>query len=293
MSIDIIYRSAVYDKRHSDATAICELYRQIFNVDMTETFDFWYGNNPAGCPYGVVACDGDKIVGHFGTMSILTSVMGHEMKGRISMGFMVSPDYRGYGIAAKLSNKLFADLKELREDKFVIGFPNDVSYRMHIEGMGYELLRNFSFIELPNNISGSANYRMISSIKHGETPACNVNSVIHSADFLRRRYADPKYSIYVSEDNKLFVCTRFMDKMDLLYWSENASSEDVLAFASYLHMRDGITRVCSWNTYDWMNEYPAEDRRYHMTINIITDNDDERELLRNKWLFYMGDCELF
>jgi len=306
MSTEINYRKAAYAST-SDTDAINALYRRIFNVDMTKTLRYWYGNNPAGHPYGIVACDGDKIAGHFGTMSIRVRVGDRSVKGRISMGFMVDGDYRGHGIARTISEKLFDDLRDMGEDEFVIGFPNDVSYQMHIERMGYELIRHFSFVDLPRTApcEGFEKIKDVSGFEAalkddppeaaiGETdPANDMNRIAHTRDWLLWRYADAKYDKYISPNGGLFVSTRFRDKADILYWSEGASNDELLGFASFLHRTDGTERVCTWNTCDQLNDYPMEDRQYHMTMNIITDDDAKRDALRRKWLFYMGDCELF
>jgi predicted N-acetyltransferase YhbS len=286
MSADISFRMAEYG-RPSEALAICDLYRRVFGVNMEDGLGFWYAENPAGGPYGIVACDGDKVVGHFGTMSIRAMVEGASAKGRLSMGFMVDPEYRGRSIAAGLSDALFSDLRGLGEGGFVIGFPNDVSYRMHVERMGYEPLRDFSFVTLPRDPSASAAYN-----REAE-PACGHNSIVHDEAFLAWRYADPKYEKRLAEDGSLYVCTRFADKMDILYWTPGAPKEAVLSFAARLYERDGVTRVCTWNTYGWLNQYPRDERRYHMTLRPLTDDANGRDSLMRDWIFYMGDCELF
>jgi hypothetical protein len=123
--------------------------------------------------------------------------------------------------------------------------------------------------------------------------AMDSNRMAHSPDWLYWRYSDAKYDKYISAGGGLFVSTRFRDKADILYWSEDVSHDELLGFASFLHGIDGVARVCTWNTCGKLNDYPMEDRRYHLTMNMVTDDAAERDALQGAWLFYMGDCELF
>ncbi|MCL2493502.1 MAG: GNAT family N-acetyltransferase [Clostridiales bacterium] len=293
--MSIVYRKANYESA-DELIHIGALYKKIFQADMRDSLAYWYGDNPAGSPYGIVAMDGDRMAGHFGTMSVCALVGGRTKKGRISMGFMVDDDYRGQGVAGKLSEALFSELRIIGEDAFVIGFPNDVSYKMHVERMGYELIRHYRFADFPGG-SAKGGFKKLSA---GEFAALRTKGdsplrphILHGAEFLKWRYSGVKYDKYLSDKRDLFISTRFRDKADILYWTESAQAADVLDFAAFLHGQDGTERVCSWNTYGWLDEYPQEDRRYHMTMNILTDDPAERSALKGDWVFYMGDCELF
>jgi hypothetical protein len=111
--------------------------------------------------------------------------------------------------------------------------------------------------------------------------------------FLNWRYSSTKNQRYVSSDGLIFVASRFRDKADVLYWSEVATEEQLLDFANFLYDNENVTRVCTWDTYEWLHRYPAEERQYHFAMNILSDVEEEKVALKNPWVFYMGDCELF
>ena len=65
----IAYRTIDYIN-HTDRDEIIRLYREIFHVDFTREYDFWYGADWAGKPVGVIAVDQEtsRCVGHFTTL---------------------------------------------------------------------------------------------------------------------------------------------------------------------------------------------------------------------------------
>ena len=71
-----------------------------------------------------------EAVGHFGTVQTRVTLDGQAAPARISMGFMVSHRYRGYGIARRVNEELFSAIAARDEDALVIGFPNDISFHM-------------------------------------------------------------------------------------------------------------------------------------------------------------------
>lgn len=275
----------------STVEKIKALYLEIFHCDLTNTFSFWYGATPFGEPLGVLAVDPEsgEAVGHFGTMRTGVNLNGSPACCRISMGFMVSPRYRGHGIATRLNDVLFSAIREQGEDVLVIGFPNDVSFHMHLERMGYQHIRNYQFVTLPRGgepVSSFSPCAFFPSV-------CEYagNAVDHSPEYLAWRYSRRPYDTFQSEKGGVFVCSRFRDKVDILWWSPLVDERELLRFAAFLYRAYPVDRVCTWNTFDWLDRYPKDERCYHFCIHPLPTTPETA--LRDPWTFFMGDCELF
>ena len=286
----IVYRPADYADPDT-AEKIKRLYAEIFHCDMSETFSFWYGATPFGGPLGVLAVDAEngEAVGHFGTVQTRVTLDGRAAPARISMGFMVSPRYRGYGIATRLNEELFSAIAARDEDALVIGFPNDVSFHMHITRMGYRHIRDFQFVTLPRSGERQAAFAPCASLPDGGSfPACAIS---HAPEYLAWRYAAGAYDAFRSERGSVFVCSRFRDKADILWWSAGAGREELLDFAAFLYRVYPVERVCTWNTFDWLDAFPKDERHYHFCIHPLPKTPELA--MQGPWTFFMGDCELF
>ncbi|MDR2457054.1 MAG: GNAT family N-acetyltransferase [Clostridiales Family XIII bacterium] len=287
--MNIIYRIADYQNT-KELRKIAALYLKVFNIDIIENLKFWFSNSPFGKPFGIVALYKEEIIGHFGTAKLNANIGGEVLDGRISMGFMVDSDYRGQGIAGNLSKQLFDRLRKQGKDNFVIGFANDVSYKMHVESMGYELIRNYTFVKLLKGENIKYEYNIVDKFKSAERKI-SENTIDHNDEWLNWRYGNPKYKKYISDNGNYFVITKFRNKIDVLYWSEIAKKDELLDFVNFIYKTEEIALVSSWNTFDYLNEFKKEDRNYHFTMNILAK--EKEELLKSDWFFYMGDCELF
>lgn len=293
----IKYRKIDY-KEHSDRDAILEMYQNVFHIDASQQYEFLYCGSHFTNPLGVVAYDDEngRMVGHFTTVSIRAIINGAEQNFRMSMGFMTDPEYRGRGIATNL----YYELKKLVMEEpggamFIIGFPNENSVHMHISRMEYEEYRTFHFVELPaGETADNVAFTEADHVAQGGSRLQEgYNQLCHDDAFLNSRYADSKYEKYISGKGNEYICTRFRDKFDILYWSDPADEAELLAFANHLHQKEGVRRVTTWNTTDYLDKFPGEDRSYHMCINYLGCGDAERAMISQPWLFYMGDCELF
>ena len=293
----ITYRTIDYIN-HTDRDEIIRLYREIFHVDFTREYDFWYGADWAGKPVGVIAVDQEtsRCVGHFTTLCFQAVIDEKDQIFRMSMGFMTDPEYRGRGIATNLYFEMKkAILEQGEENCFIIGFPNDNSVHMHVSRMEYTEHRRFHFVLLPEQTAGNRkDFTKITLFDVTDSDAgAGYNHLNHSLPYLKKRYADPKYEIYRSESGNLFISTRFRDKFDILYWSDVSNEKELLEFASFLYGKEGVQRVTTWNSAAFLNQYPAEEREYHMCINGLNCTDMHVQKILQPWIFYMGDCELF
>ncbi len=294
----ITYRTIDYEK-HTDREDILRMYREIFHVEFEDQYRFWFESRHAGAPIGVAAIDDTcgRMVGHFTTVRFRAIIDGASQPFRMSMGFMTDPDYRGQGIATNLYHELKKYVTDAEDDTcFIIGFPNENSVHMHIARMEYEEFRRLHFVELPKTEGADAEHRFTPADGFSgasEEAGAGYNRMHHTKSFLDFRYADSKYETFVSDSGNLYTCTRFRDKVDILYWSDYLNEEELLAFASFLHGREGVSRVTTWNSLPYLDKYPREDREYHMCINPLNCDDAQKKRILSPWIFLMGDCELF
>lgn len=289
----ILYRPINY-AAEEDCRQIDRLYKDIFHLDFSVKSNIWC--QPQRTPLGILAINAasGEAVGHFSSSLFCAKIENSPMPFRISMGFMTDPAYRGQGIATKLYLHLRDAILAAQDAQFLIGFPNDTSYRMHVDRMEYSLYRDYHFVVLPR---GPHRYTYksyngdFSEGRHGMTSP--NNRVEHSASYMNWRYQNPDYNRWQSETGHLFITVRFQNKIDILYWSEGALLEELLDFASFLYETESVEKVTTWNSLDALNAYPKEARAYHMCINYLTCSAAEKQAIQHKWLFWMGDCELF
>lgn len=295
MKEKIIYRKAIYRSTY-DKNEIERLYREIFNVDISPEYDLWFSDSQYGKTIGVIAIDGEteKVIGHFAAVPILANINGESVCFRMSMGFMTDINYRGKGIAIKLYENLKREILLDGKTAFVIGFPNDVSVNMHLSKMEYVLFRDFQFVVIPRR-KFTKTYRriIIDDVCSGKPEKCTVNKIIHDKKYLKWRFSDSKYDIYLSENGKIFICTKFNKKIDLVYWDESVSEKELLDFAGYMYESEHIVSVETWNSMEFLNNYPKRERKYHMCINYLNLDKERKKYINQNWKFYMGDCEVF
>lgn len=289
----ILYRPVNY-AAEEDCRQIDRLYKDIFHVDFSVKSNIWC--QPQRAPLGILAINADsgEAVGHFSSSRFCAKIKNSTMPFRISMGFMTDPAYRGRGIATSLYRHLRDAILTVQDARFVIGFPNDTSYHMHVDRMEYHLYRDYHFIVLPRG-----SYRYTYKSYSGDFPeSCHGmpaqnNQLEHSASYMNWRYQNQDYSRWQSETGHFFITVRFQNKIDILYWSEEVPLEELLDFAAFIYETECVEKVTTWNSLDALNAYPKESRSYHMCINYLTCNAAEKQAIQNKWLFWTGDCELF
>ena len=175
-----------------------------------------------------------KIVGHFAAVMLLVSINGQVYNFRMSMGFMTDACYRGNGIATNLYKKLKQEIIAEGKALFIIGFPNDVSVKMHLTKMEYSLCREFQFVKLPYK-KQSRKFRKINIEEIGNKKIIRhpYNMVVHDSEYIKWRFNSQKYTSYVSDDKKYFICTKFKNKVDLLYWDSTVDEKDILELAGF------------------------------------------------------------
>lgn len=271
---------------------ILSLYQDIFHVDFAEDYDTWFCGP---CfPLGVIALNDNsgKIVGHFASLRFEMKTGTKIVPFRMSMGFMVSPECRGMGIGSNLYKYLRTAISEKQDSLFMIGFPNEVSYKMHIDRMEYILHRNYHFVVLPKG-EHQQTYSKIHKVPKQLFVTSQFNCILHSESYMCWRYENAKYDKWMTDNGHIFISTKFKDKADILYWSEDVCEDELLDFAAFLYQTQAVARVTTWNSTDYLASYPAEDRNYHMCMNYLDCDPDTKAMLNGNWLFYMGDCELF
>lgn len=287
-------RYEIYDYSAEEINRqVVELYWKVFNVNKGKSLGTFFLPNPAGKPIGIIATnDRGRIVGHFATMSIPVMIQGETASGRISMGFMVDPECRGMKIASNLSNNLFEALQKEGKTDFVIGFPNDNSFHMHITRMGYKHIRDFQMVTVPSRkktVKKSC-FRQIDNIK-GNKQTIERNAIVHDEKFLNWRFHEKKYLKFQSKDGNFFVCNKYRECIQILYWSEQVVPEQCLEFADYIYNSFGVEEVRTWNFLDWLDAFPMQERKFHFCIHNLKEGLEG--LLLEPWIFYPGDCELF
>lgn len=289
----ITYRRADYAAA-ADRKQILRLYRDVYHTDFTEGYNKWFRDQNRKA-VGIVAVDEEngKIVAHWCHAHFESVVAGETVGIRHSLGTMTDVKYRGQGIATTLFKHLRQAAIEEKDAKFIIGFPNEASYRMLLERLNFVLLRDYHFVVLPRGETRFSYKEDSISYRNQRDFFPGKNHLVHSAEYMEWHYGGEGYHKWQSENEHTFISARFMDKADILYWDEDAEEEDLLDFAAFLYAVQDVKRVTTWNSAAFLDTYPAETRNYHMCIQYLDNPPAERDKISKEWFFYMGDCDLF
>lgn len=290
---NIVYRRANYAAA-DDRRQILELYHDVYHTDFTAGYDKWFrsGNRKA---VGIVAVDAGsgKMVGHWALTLFKAVIAGEQVGYRLSLGTMTVADYRGHGIAATLFQHLRQAAIDEGDARFIMGFPNEASYRMLLGHLNFAFLRDYHFVVLPRGKNRGSYKADDVSYKTPRDSFPGRNHLVHSAEYMEWHYHGNEYDKWQSENGHIFISTRFMDKADIVYWSETVTREELLDFAAFLYSSQKVEKVTTWNSAAFLDVYPAEARNYHMCVQYLDNPTAERERIVREWFFYMGDCDLF
>ena len=289
----IVYRRADYSAPDERAQ-ILRLYREVFRMDFTVGYDMWFCNE-ARKAVGIVAVDAEdsRIVGHWASAHFEASIGEETMGYRQSLGTMTDAEYRGRGIAAALFQHLRQTVAEEGDARFIVGFPNEASYKLLLNQLGFVWKRDYHFVELPRGISRFQYQKENTVPKERIDMHPEKNCLLHTPEYMEWHYRGKEYDKWQSENGHIFISTRFMDKADIVYWSATVAEEELLDFAAFLYSSQNVERVTTWNSTAFLDAYPAEKRRYHMCIQYLDNPDAERKKIGGEWFFYMGDCDLY
>lgn len=269
---------------------VIELYKNIFKVNIRPKFSWLFKNSRT---FGVIATENGILVSHWAMLPLTYIIKEMKEKALIGMGMMTLDKYRGRGIALQVANKMF-EFIEKSDHRFVIGFPNDNSLNLHLDNLGYKLVRNFQFIKFNNsNKSVIEKYKVVKDITvHHQT--LKGIELYRDDNYLNWRYGQDVYIKYQLDVDKYVVVTIFRDKVDLLWWTSSVKPDDLRIFIDFLYKTYGVTKTCTWNTFnDFYENSIMEEREYHFCIKNISYDDEEYLLNKANWTYYMGDSDLF
>lgn len=288
----IEYKIIDYTDSHIN-NEIIGLYKKIFRFDFSESFEWWYLENPSGKSTGVIASEGGKVIGHWAVTPLPFLCNGEEEIGLISLAAMVDESCQGQGIFKEMSNKLFEYLQCRTSYPFIIGFPNDNSLFVHVNRMGYHHIRDFQFIKFEKQPDQMHSYRWIDKFNDTLKDGIGINKKSSYAEW---RFKNNCYDFYESDNGIKFVVTRFKNCIDILEWSESALKSDVIDFASFLYKEnEDVAVVKTWNLDIFKNAELYSERKYHFCIKKLLDKAETNISLldEKKWHIQMGDAELF
>lgn len=145
--------------KEGDEHKIVELFRMVFNQEMTLEHWYWrFTKNPAGNYLIKLMWDQDILIGHYAVSPIMVKVNGTEVLTAHSLTTMTHPDYGGRGIFKALSLALYKELEEDRGCKAIWGFPNNNSHGGFIKSLGWSNIAVIHTMGIK-----------VSSIQHKET----------------------------------------------------------------------------------------------------------------------------
>ncbi|MDF2656925.1 MAG: family N-acetyltransferase [Bacillota bacterium] len=287
-----IYHYDNYKINHS----IQELYRDVFRFDMKDEFHWRFLENPKGKAMAVVVTLEHELIGHSAAMPIELIIRGNKVDAVISMGTMIHSGYTGHKIGSTMLQALHQYLYGSKYSLF-LGFPNDNSFSMFTNKLGWVHVKDYNFIRfLDNGLKPVNCYELtdVSSLALNLEPVSTDISLNRDPEYLTWRYKDKRYEIYKSIEDKYFVITKFQEKYDIVYWSANVKEDDVRDFAQFLYSTGKGSIVSTWNSIPFSDrDTEAGQRRYHFCIKKLKEDLTDDVLNDKEWMWLMGDSELF
>ena len=135
------YRNINYK---NDTDEIVRLLRTSLSDNHTKEFFTWkHYNNPFGKSYGLLACDGNRIVGVRMFMRWVFTKGDEQLRAIRPVDTITHPDYRGRGIFKKLTLKGLEDCKD--EYDLIFNTPNENSLPGYLKMGWHRYNRNLDY----------------------------------------------------------------------------------------------------------------------------------------------------
>lgn len=129
-------------------SAFANLYLQCFHVSMSEDEIYWrYLNNPNREILSCIALDNGEMVANYSVSPIKLIKNGLITKCALSMNIMTHPSYIKQGLLVELENRVCERLKASGYNLMMV-FPNNISHRTLVAGLGWHTVCTIPFIEL-------------------------------------------------------------------------------------------------------------------------------------------------
>lgn len=125
--------------------------------------DWQYNQNPAGKAIGFNAYYGCKLVAHYVTIPIISSLFGRETRGVLSINTRTDPEHQGQGLFTRLAELTYARAKELGNE-FVVGIANQNSVHGFVKKLGFQhvgMLETRFVVSFPPDTGARVDYRTV------------------------------------------------------------------------------------------------------------------------------------
>lgn len=201
------FRSIDYNK---DIPEVVQLIRDNLDDSISHEFFTWkHLQNPFGKSYGLLASDGEKIIGlrMFMFWKFLNSADRRILTAIRPVDTVVDQNYRGRGLFKKLT---LAGLEECKEDyEFIFNTPNENSLPGYLK-MGWQKHSNVNLFRIavrtPSYKSSPLKIVEADSIQFKE---CYKNSgkikTLKSSEYIKWRYKNKKYKIAYFRVEEVYV----------------------------------------------------------------------------------------
>jgi len=211
-----------------DEKAICELFKAVFNKEMT--LDYWnwrYANNPTGLQMISLMWDEDKLAGHYAFSPTQMELNGEKILSGMSMTTMTHPDYRGLGIFPVLAEHLYREQAVEHGLSFAWGFPNSNSHYIFSKVLKWKdveqiptfslFVDGFKSLTSSNSIRNGIDFK--NDIQEFRPAAEGELRVFKSQSYLQWRYIDnpvADYHVFTLEfDGKIcYAITKLFNSFD-------------------------------------------------------------------------------
>lgn len=111
------------------------VYKGVHNFS-SNTFKFWYLDNPNGNVISFNALVGDIIAAHYAIIPMKMLINGRIVNGALSMATVTHPNHRGRGLFKRLAQMAYSCAKE-EGLEFVVGVANANSFPGFIKHLGF------------------------------------------------------------------------------------------------------------------------------------------------------------
>lgn len=187
-------RWVVRDYLARDEEGITLLFQKVFQLSFSDAQWRWkYLHNPAGeaiIKVAVSNADG-AIIGHQAAIPMRFKIAESRLTGYLSVDSMIDENFRGSGLFAELSLRLWEDVR--KRGNFVFGFPNESAHASTLKLGARKILPLQLFFRVLKSHSNLFSRRLSLLHLHALKWVCQFSKI--NAD-LDRWFCKDKFSVY-------------------------------------------------------------------------------------------------
>ncbi|WP_298524079.1 GNAT family N-acetyltransferase [uncultured Christiangramia sp.] len=286
----LTYRNINYD---NDTDEIVKLLRTSLSDNHTREFFRWkHYENPFGRSYGLLACDGNKIVGVRMFMHWVFTNEDDQVRAIRPVDTITHPDYRGMGIFKKLTLEGLEDCKNGYD--LIFNTPNENSLPGYLKMGWHKYNRNLNYylgFSFKRSQLGGSIVDIIELAIDDYLKTKGNWSTKKSKEFIQWRYRSNEYKGFKfpnDDGNSLGLIYKLMKIKNF------RTIVIIEILGSKKHFKNALSKLCSLENTNFFYYLNNHSFKYSLSIKrnssvVVLKNDENN--IGEKLFFSTGDLE--